>query len=454
MMKKFLLSTLADVCNGILIGQDAEISFVKTDSRNLVQGDLFVALIGERFDAHNFIHEMNKDSVSAVLVSKRCDTDIPQILVEDTIVALGKIGQLNRQAFTGTLTGITGSCGKTTVKEMLACIYSIQGRVLATKGNLNNHIGVPMTLLELSPQDEFAVIEMGASGVGEIAYTTLLAQPHIVIINNASGAHLEGFGSLQDIVNAKGEIIRGLDKQGIAILNEDDPHIACWKVMAKNVQICTFGESRAANVTAINVSSDSQGYCRFDVQAFGQQCPVQMAVMGRHNVSNALAAIAAALSAGIELIDIVEGLQDFDGVQGRLHLYSGVGGMRIIDDSYNANPASMIAAIDVLAIQKEEKILVLGEMAELGATQAQAHIDILTYAQTRNIDKILTIGSIYQTLIKQLTKRVSQVLYFDDKDDLIRYMKTNAQPQQIALIKGSRSAGMDMVVTALTVESK
>jgi UDP-N-acetylmuramoyl-tripeptide--D-alanyl-D-alanine ligase len=454
MMQSFLLSSLASVCNGTLIGEDAMISAVKTDSRHLAMGDLFVALVGERFDAHDFIDDMKREQVSAVLVSKRCDTDIPQILVDDTVIALGKIGQLNRQQFTGTLTGITGSCGKTTVKEMLAGIYAMKGRVLATKGNLNNHLGVPMTLLDLSPQDEFAVIEMGASGIGEISYTTQLAQPHIVIINNASGAHLEGFGSLQGIVNTKGEIIQGLDKNGIAILNEDDPHVECWKEMAKDVQVCTFGEASTASVTAINISADAQGCCRFDVQAFGQQCPVQLGVMGRHNVGNALAAIAAALSAGMELIDIVEGLQDFDGVQGRLRPYAGIGGMQIIDDTYNANPASVMAAIDVLASQQAEKVLVLGVMAELGDTQQQAHIDVLEYAQKRNVDKVLVVGSIYKTIIKLLTKDVSQVLYFDNKDDLIRYMKMNAQPHQVALIKGSRSAGMDVIVTALTAENK
>lgn len=454
MMKPYLLSELALACNGQLIGDDVCISAVKTDSRNLVDGDLFVALVGERFDAHDFICDMNVGQVSAVLVSKEQDTAIPQILVEDTVIGLGKVGEYNRDQFTGVLTGITGSCGKTTLKEMLACIYSMQGKVLATKGNLNNHLGVPLTLLELSPGDEFAVIEMGASGQGEIAYTTALSKPHIAIISNASSAHLEGFGSLQGIVNAKGEIIQGLDAQGIAILNADDDYIESWKEMASQVQVCTFGLSEKSDVRALNISIDDQGYCRFDVQAHGQQHPVQMAVMGQHNVSNGLAAIAAALAAGMELTDIVAGLQDFDGVQGRLRPYSGIAGMQLIDDSYNANPASVMAAIDVLASQQAETILVLGMMAELGDAELQAHQQVLEYALEKEVQKIVTLGDIYRVATEKLKQKAQQITNFEDIDNLIEQLKANAHKQQVALIKGSRSAGMDVVVKALKGEIK
>lgn len=453
---------------------------INTDTRNIQPGDVFLALRGDNFDGHNYLEQAQASGAIAAIVdadyiqnknllSSLSLSTLPLLVVADTLLALGQASLWNRQKFTGPLIAITGSAGKTSVKSMASHMMKLVGECWATPGNFNNHIGAPLTLLGLEPQHKAAVIELGASGEGEIAYTAQFAQPSVAIITNVSSAHLEGFGSIDTIMRTKGEIIDSLAVDGCAVLNADDAFYTDWVLRAGQRSVLSFGIENYADVMAKNIVCDENG-SRFDVvyqpQGLKQQDSKQQSLvceiplLGQHNVLNALSAIAAGLALGLELEKIIVQLKTLPMVDGRLQWVDGEGQIRIINDSYNASPASVKAAIDVLALWKEKAWLVLGDMAELGNDSAAIHAEMGEYAQQSGIANFVATGSacrhaveaFKQTLVTQDTAN-RNAHWFEQQSELLNYINENKQPGQIFLVKGSRSAGMDKVVTALSLQS-
>ena len=358
------LQEVARVVNGQLQGKDLIVHGVSTDSRSTDKQNLFVALTGPNFDGHNFVTTAVERGAVAVIVDRQMQSTCPQVIVEDTRIALGKLANAWRKKFAFPLIAVTGSNGKTTVKEMLTAILSVRHPVLATQGNLNNDIGVPLTLFRLSKQHEFAVIEMGANHAGEIAYLTDIAQPDVAIITNAGPAHLEGFGSLEGVAKAKGEIYGGLSETGTAIINADDCFNPLWREYCADHKTLTFALDNDADITA-SWSVDDKGSL-INAKTPAGEVSIHLPLLGRHNVMNALAAIAGTLAAGITLTEIKTGLESLQPVRGRLQIKSGLNGSRVIDDTYNANPASLNAALAVLGDFTGQHFLALGDMGELG----------------------------------------------------------------------------------------
>jgi UDP-N-acetylmuramoyl-tripeptide--D-alanyl-D-alanine ligase len=427
-------------------GTNVPFQGVSTDTRTLQPGDLYVALAGERFDGHDFIEQAMEKGASAVLVSRAPAQHIPYLLVDDTTKALGKLALYNRRHFKNPVIAVTGSSGKTTVKEMISNILRQQGEVLFTRGNLNNHIGAPLTLLRLNQQDA-AVIELGASGLGEIRYTGELACPDVGVITNAASAHLEGFGSLEGVVRTKGEMIDVVNETGSVILNADSPYFAEWRARAGQKKVLAFGVSEAADVRAVNLQVDDSGRYRFLLQTPKGEADVYLPVMGQHNVGNACAAAAACIAAGVELALVVSGLESFSGVSGRLVEKTGCNGAVIIDDTYNANPASLRAAIDVLVSRPGMRVLVLGDMAELGAESHRAHAEIGVYANSKGVDMLLAKGAYSRSAVDAFDNGGH---WFATDDSLIKFLQSQLKPGVTALVKGSRSARMELVVQAVT----
>lgn len=448
MMRDYSLVELASALNAELKGSDAMIERVITDSRIARSGDLFIALKGERFDAHQFIEKVSQQGASAVVVDHLLDLPIAQLVVADTRVALGQLGAFNRQHFFGQVVAVTGSAGKTSVKEMLSVMFSSLAPTLATRGNLNNDIGAPLTLLELSPKNEFAVIELGASAVGEIDYTSALTQPHVAILNNAMDAHVEGFGSLENIVQAKSEIYDGLVNSGIGIVNLDDPHAHIWTEKLDRLQKrwIGFGLNDSAELTATNVSVNDRGCFGFTLHYKSQQYDVQLAVMGRHMVSNALAAIAAWVASGQSIISAIEPLQSYTGFKGRLQVHSLSSALTLIDDSYNASPSAVKAAIDTLMTLDGEHLLVLGDMAELGRDEVALHAEIGRYAKQQGVGRLMATGPLMTNAVNAFGDGAE---HFESRDALISKLINNLPIEGALLVKGSRSAAMDRVVDAL-----
>ncbi len=454
MMTTVKLSALSECLNATLINGDALIQGVSTDTRNLHDGDLFVALKGERFDAHDFAAQAIDSGAVALVVDHPLSLPVPQLVVDDTRIALGLIGEYNRAFFTGTLIAVTGSSGKTTVKEMLATILSGVGETLFTQGNLNNDIGVPLTLLRLSAGHRYAVIEMGASGPNEIAYSVSLSHPDIAIVNNAMGAHLEGFGSLEGVVEAKGEIYDGLTSRGAAVVNADDPYAQRWLDRAKGKSILTFGLAAGADVRAQALFLQENGCYGFDLMYQNESVAVRLNVLGRHNVCNALAAAAVSLSAGLSLSQIASGLGKFSAVKGRMFSSQGVNGALVLDDSYNANPGSVRAAISMLSELKGERTLVLGDMGELGADEVSLHQEVGQFAAQMGIEKLFAVGRLSQFTVEAY-KQAGGVCaeHMSDKSELVSRLQHEAHSAMVILVKGSRSAAMDQVVNCLVGEA-
>ncbi len=452
------LSQAAVTYGGTLLFPDCNFSRVSTDSRTLAAGDLFVALQGESFDAHLFLRQAAAKASGLVVQYPDKQLDVPQWVVPDTVLALGQLAALARQQFDGPLIALTGSSGKTTVKEMLASILGCVAPVLVTQGNLNNHIGVPKTLLALDAEHRFAVLELGASGPGEIAYLASLVKPTIALVNNVLLAHVEGFGSLAGVAKAKGEIYRSLDASGIAVLNLDEPWLDEWQRNLPCVNTITFSIDNIhpkgkADVYASDIQLNVRGCAAFIMhikdKAQTHQSPIQLQIPGRHNVKNALAAAACAVAAGIEITTIAAGLESVSAVAGRMEYKPGIGQSQIIDDSYNANPGSVKAAIDVLGGLEARRILVLGDMAELGADADQLHEDIGEYAHQQGIDMLMATGDLCAHAVAGFDGNAH---LFADKQALVDALTAELSSGVTVLVKGSRSAGMDEVVAQITTE--
>lgn len=451
MMPSLSLIDLAHQYGGVLWQLDGqpELGSVSIDSRKMTAGDCFVAIRGEQFDAHDFLEDVVERGAASLVVEAPLQRKIPQWVVKDSVQALGQIARENRRMFDRPLVAITGSNGKTSVKEMLASILSLSGEVLATKGNLNNHIGVPLTLFELSPQHQFAVIEMGASALGEIEYLCSVAEPDIALVNNVGEAHLEKFGSSENIFRAKGEIYAGLKKGGTAVVNLDSRGARTY---IENLEDCEYigfsAESVEADVYATNIVLNQSGSV-FDIWLNGEQLSVSLNVPARHNVANALAAAACAYALGVKCETIIDGLESFGGVEGRLQMKDGLNGSRLIDDSYNASPVSAHAAVDLLASLDGKRIFVLGDMAELGPDAERLHAKLGEYARIRGVDALFATGSLSRAAADAFGV---DGYWFESKSALIEGLSENLTVGVTALVKGSRSAAMNKVIEKLNTE--
>lgn len=445
-----MLSIAAKATQANLIGTDGVFSSVGIDSRNVLPGQLFVALKGEHFDGHDFARQAIEVGAAAVIVNHEISGVTPALVVKDTYQALGELAAYHRSQMNLPLVAITGSNGKTSVKEMLASILKAAcqhpDEVLATQGNLNNHIGLPLTLLKLAPQHRYAVAEMGMNHSGEISYLSHIAKPNVAIINNAASAHIGELGSMQAIAHAKAEIFDGLEADGVAVINADDDFAPLWKDAARSHKVISFGLKNKADVSAHYQLEASAS--KLEIKIPHNVFEVNLPVPGLHNVSNALAATAAALALGITQSAIVQGLENYMGVPGRLQHLIGVNRALVIDDSYNANPGSMKAAVDVLKVQAGEKILVLGDMGEMGEGAEALHADIGLYAKASGINTLLTLGTSSAHMTQAFGSGARHYETVEDLNaDLLAHMTANSA----VLVKGSRFMKMERIVKAITV---
>lgn len=430
-------------------GADVEFHGVSTDSRTLAAGALFIALRGPHFDGHDHVAAAAARGAAALLVEHAVDSPLPQLVVRDARLALGRLAAAWRLHCNTPLVAITGSNGKTTVKEMSRAIFAQVGTVLATEGNLNNDIGVPLTLLRLTPQHRYAVIEMGANHPGEIGYLSDLARPDAAVITNAAAAHLAGFGSLEGVARAKGEIYGGLRENGVAVINADDPFAELWCRMAGTQRQLCFGMAEEAVVT-VRYEAQGEG-SRLWLQTPAGEAELLLPLPGHHNVMNALAATALALALKVELGAVCRGLAGMRPVAGRLTPRRAPNGAQLIDDSYNANPASMRAAIDVLAARSGVRLLVVGDMGELGASALQLHREIGEYARAAGIDALYATGPLSLAAVEGFGAGAQ---HFDDCAALVTALRPVLTAETTVLVKGSRSARMERVVDALQDEER
>ena len=487
-MIKISLATLAEITHGQLFTaenqsshsqddlaiDDLYIDDLVTDSRaideNSAKVSAFLALKGPSFDGHRFAQQVIEQGCQLLIVDHHLHavSNTPQLVVSDTRIALGKIAAFVKKELAPKTVGITGSSGKTTVKEMVAAILSRLGKVLATQGNFNNDIGVPLTLLRLDRSHDFAVIEMGANHIGEIAYTTALTQPDVAVINNIAAAHLEGFGDLCGVARAKGEIFSGLGEKGVAIYNQDTKYTNKWQWRLTDKTVRTFScfstSDDKAHCYSENINLDESGCASFTLKTELGSCEVNLTVPGKHNVCNAVAAACIALEFGASLEDIALGLAQMQPVKGRLNLYqlhdkiSGCN-IKLIDDSYNANLESAKAAAQLLSSYPGKQLLILGDMGELGSEARRYHQELGEFAKNLQLNTLLSLGVLSQSAsdaFAQNNDKNELSQHFSQRNDLMAHLfsmlneQLAAGQQDIAiLVKGSRSAHMEHVVTEI-----
>jgi len=449
---KRTLEEFARACGGRLQGADATFTDVVSDSRTLKRGQLFVALQGPNFNGQDFVGAALQAGAAGAVVGAAQPVALPQIVVPDTQAALERAARSWRARFAGPLVGVAGSNGKTTAKEMTASILAQAGECLATRGNLNNHIGVPLTLMRLTPGHRFAVIEMGANRAGEVAALVALARPSIGLITNAGAEHLEGFGTLEGVARAEGEMVAGLTPAATAVINADDEFVSLWRGSTP-ARVVTFGVRQRADFTATEVraSVGAHGFrTHFRLSAPQGSAAIELSLGGAHNVANALAAAAAAAAAGATLEHIAAGLAAVRAVPGRLQFKQSASGAWLIDDSYNANPSSMRAAIEVLATLSGRKWLVLGDMGELGAFAADAHTDIGEFARAQGIERLYATGPLMQRAVESFGAGARWYGAAAELTAALHEALRGAGPEVRLLVKGSRSNRLERVVEALT----
>jgi len=452
MMQPFSVVDAINWLEGTLVGARPDgkaFQGVSTDTRRIASGDLFVALRGDNFDGHDYLAVAEQAGAVAAVVEQADPTlALPQIQVPDTIDALAKLALANRNASSARFVAITGSSGKTTVREMVAAILSRVGSTLATEGNLNNHIGVPLTLFRLAPEHELGAIELGASGLGEIAHTVNIVRPKVAILTNAGQAHLEGFGGYENVVRAKGEIIDGVAETGLMVLNQDDPAFGQWRQRAGSRRVAGVSGQAGAGADYFPEDIRNEGGVRV-FRACGPGgwcCDVRLSLQGEHNITNALMAIAATRELGAGEEAIKAGLAALKPVKGRLQIMELTPKLTIIDDSYNANPASMKAALDVLAMRPATRIAVLGAMAELGEGSLALHREVGAFARARGIERLIAVGDGCEGYTEGFGD-ASEVCA--THDDALRRLFEGPADSQTVLVKGSRSSAMDRVVEGI-----
>jgi len=424
---------------------EIEITQILTDSREAVPGTLFAALPGEHFDGHDFVGAAVNLGASALLVERPVESDAPQLIVDNVLLALGKIAMLLRERLDPAVVGITGSNGKTTVKEMVASIFALDGEVLATRGNFNNELGLPLTLFELEQKHRYAILEMGASKKGDIAYLSGIAKPDVGLVNNIAPAHLEGFGSVEGVAQAKGEMFASLPADGWAVMNADEPWLDLWREMTSAKTVVTVG---AAANSDLRLEETASGACLFTQAG---TIELKMALPGRHNLFNAAAATAIALAMDISMETIRQGLERVEPVPGRLNLLHTAAGWTVIDDTYNANPASLYSALQVLSGIPGEPWLVLGDMKELGIESHKMHREVGENARVMGIKRLFATGEMSEHTVDSFGRGA---MHFESREDLIRALRRQVRPGANLLVKGSRSMQMESVVEAIVQESE
>ena len=440
-----MLATAADSIQGKLHGADHPFNGVSTDTRTLRRGELFIALQGPNFDGCDYVSQARDKGAAGAVVPTLVDEDISQITVEDSKRALGDLGAAWRRQLSPIVVGVTGSNGKTTLKELTAACLATTAPTLATHGNLNNDIGMPLMLTRIEERHRFAVLEMGANHAGEIAYLTALAKPDIVVITNAAEAHLEGFGSLDGVARAKGEILCGESRPKVAILNADDHYFGYWSTLVEDTQLITFGIDADADVRAHNIETEA-GRSSFDLHLPVGDIDINLPLSGRHNVRNACAAAAIAVAVGIDVADIKSALESVQPVEGRLRRLAGTGGATIYDDSYNANPLSVVAAAEFLASLPGNNLLVLGDMGELGDDAARLHAETGAQVRAAGISRLLATGDLSRNTVEGFGDGAS---WHADIDELAARVESELDADTNVLVKGSRFMQMERVVAAL-----
>ncbi|QAU24099.1 UDP-N-acetylmuramoyl-tripeptide--D-alanyl-D-alanine ligase [Dyella sp. M7H15-1] len=439
------LSAIAMWTHGRLLGSDASIDSVVIDSRKVKPGDLFVAFKGERVDGHDYLADAKVRGAAAALVERRIAIDLPQVQVENAELALGDLASAVRAQRNARVIGITGSNGKTTVKTLTASILSRHGRTHFNTGSFNNEIGLPLTLLRMPEDTEYAVLEMGAGKPGDIDYLAAIARPDIGLVNLIAPAHLERMGTIEMVAETKGALYRALPADGVAIINADDAFASFFAGLAGGRKVLRFGLDHKADVGADILDQRVDG-SHFVLSTPQGDADVQLPLPGRHNIANALAASAIALALDVPLDTIVEGLEQASAMEGRLKRITMPAGWTLIDDSYNANPNSMFAAIDTLALAEGERWLVLGDMAELGADARALHTGVGRHARERGIQKLFAVGPLNASAVEAFGAGGT---HYADKAALIDALQAQLQVGVTCLVKGSHSAGMEHVVAAL-----
>ncbi len=447
-----MLSQLSRIVDGSFTGSDVNFDSVSIDSRTLCKNALFVALKGPNFNGHDFISSARKRGAAAALVSEYVSDDLPVAKVTDTRLALGTLAASWRSHFEIPVVAVTGSNGKTTVKDMLSSIFTQacngnHSSVLSTIGNLNNDLGLPLTLLRLRKSHRYAVTEMGMNHPGELSYLTSIARPDVAVITNAAAAHLQGLQSVEGVARAKAEIFTGVKAEGTAVINDDDDFASLWRELAGDLKIIGFSLQHDADVTA-NFELQ-KNYSRVEIHTPWGDASFRLAVPGRHNIANALAAAAAAGTVGIDLTDIVAGLEHWHGVSGRLQTKR-IHGIHVIDDSYNANPASISAALEVLAMQDGMKIFVMGDMGELGENSVAFHKQTGKLAKTLGIDACYVLGDQTRFTAQAFGKCA---YFFTEAKQLVtalkKEIKNNRDRSVSILVKGSRAMKMEKIIESL-----
>ena len=444
------VSQTADILHTTYQGDDVFFTGCSTDSRSIKKGQLFIALRGEQFDGHDYTAQAEQRGAYAVLGERKSRHSLAEIIVQDTRRAMGHLAGHWRAEFSLPLIAITGSNGKTTVKEMLAAILRIKAPVLATQGNFNNDIGVPLTLFCLGKQHQYAVIEMGANHPGEIAWLTKLAQPTVALVTQCAPAHLAGFGSIAGVAQAKSEIFSGLKADGTAIINGDDPYADLWWEKSREFRRLRFGLTPGNEVTARSVNIDQQGgFTSFTLVSTTDEIELTLSLPGKHNVMNALAAAAVATSLDIALPVIKQGLESMTAIKGRLEIKTGLKQCRIIDDTYNANPASLEAGLQVLAGFGGRRWLVLGDMGELGHEARAWHALAGEKSKQYAIDRLYTVGELALFSAESFG---GQTLHADSLEQLAVLLQKAVDADVTILIKGSHAMGMGRLVNKLVSE--
>jgi UDP-N-acetylmuramoyl-tripeptide--D-alanyl-D-alanine ligase len=448
-MMTMQLSKAAEVLAGRCVSNDVLFHGVSTDTRQLQQGSLYIALQGPNHDGHDYLDAARGRGAAAAAVSRITNTSLPLLEVDDTRLALGRLAAYWRAQFTLPVVAVTGSNGKTTVRSMTHAILSRAGRTLATQGNLNNDIGLPLTLFRLTPEDRYAVLEMGANHPGEIDYLAAIAKPDIAVVTNAGPAHLEGFGDVAGVARSKGEVFARLGAPGVAIINADDRYAPLWRELASHCRIVDFGLDSDAAVRA-RWQGDVSG-SRVLLSTPWGDTEFHLPLPGRHNVMNALAASAAALAAGAGLDDISQGLASLSPVAGRFTIHRLPQDITVIDDTYNANPGSLQAAIDVLVTAGGETWLVLGDMGELGHGALDLHREAGHRARAAGVDRLFTLGELSKAAAESFG---GNAVAFDALEELVAALHEAVHGGLHVLVKGSRRMRMERVVEALGVAAQ
>ena len=446
MMRPMCLSELQAPLSGQLWGEDVTFSGVFTDSRQSLENSLFVALVGESFDGNDYVDAVANQGAVAALVNRDSGSALPQLRVKDTQVALGRLGAFNRDLYSRPLVAITGSSGKTTAKNLINGVLSQRGNTLATDGNFNNEVGVPLTLLRLCQEHEFAVVEMGAARQGDISWLCELGRPSIAVLLNAMPAHMESFGSLEMVAQTKGEIFDALGEGDVAIINADQPWAADWKARAGKAAILDFSLEGEAAVKAKQIESRGVAGTSFVAVTPKGEIKVELQLPGEHNVANGLAAIAVGLACELTLEEILSGLESVAPVAGRLSVQLAESGALVIDDCYNANPGSARAAIDTLVASEGRGTLVMGAMRELGEDSSELHRQLGVYARESGLAQFWGVGDELKDAVEAFGESGR---WFADCDQAVAAAPAAFSSGDTVLIKGSRGARMERVLHAL-----